>query len=61
MKFFIDEEVHAKDHNLEGLLGWTLSKSYQSIDDQYILIGQGFEIFKEKVDFYVLYICRMTQ
>ena len=61
MKFFIDEEVHAKDHNLEGLLGWTLSKSYQSIDDQYILIGQGFEIFKEKVDFYVLYICRMTR
>ena len=61
MKFFIDEEVHAKDHNLEGLLGWTLSKSYQSIDDQYILIGQGFEIFQEKVDFYVLYICRMTR
>ena len=41
LKFFIDEETHAVDHDLNGLLGFTLATSYDFIDEHFIMMGNG--------------------
>jgi len=29
MKFYVDQESHVKDHDMGGLLGFTMAKDYQ--------------------------------
>jgi hypothetical protein len=39
MKFYIEQESHVKDHDMGGLLGFTMAKDYQILDEQTLTIA----------------------
>jgi hypothetical protein len=39
MKFYVDQESHVNDHDMGGLLGFTMAKDYQIINENTMMIA----------------------
>jgi hypothetical protein len=48
IKFYVDDETHFTDHNLNGLLGYIMTNSYQVVNGESLVIGN--QEFKYSVD-----------